>query len=616
LKKKHLLTLILISSFLPFNFFTRSAQAQPPALIGDPAYKQEECFDSNPTSGETSGTGTISPVGATVANVYDGDLSTNINWIYGHSARGFVNVTGFKKPSDQGTGLADFNITYIDIKIHYRALSAATSDDEYRIVFYLGNDTVELQTWISGTNAIFPQPVISNAMTRPFTNVAKPDVGNWTWTDLANVKIGFETRVVGTNSFRRIYLHEIWITAYSTPYPETSTISVQPPIIWGLPAGNPFYVDIYVANVTHMWNYEILLKFNPIVLTATAWHNYDPFVAVAAPSGIWPDYVFLRYETYEGDPVGFTGNAPVVRVYFQINVATGSPLHFESVHLEDVQGNPFTLTTVDGYYRISEGDFEAPTIQIVSRSPSHPNYDEDVTVMANVTDNVRVVNVTLSYTLASEWHNTTMNQVGSLYQATIPAQPYQTYVKCKIYANDTSGNWAISDTFTYPVFDHIAPEISSTRIPNQPRNNQTVKIIVNATEPSDASGVKAVRCFYTVNGTNEQSIDLAYNSQSNLWEASIAGQPAHTLVEYHVMAQDNEGNRNYTETFSYTVALAGDANLDHIVDVVDAAVISAHWYPGPPIGPLGYDTSYDLSNDGVINIVDSAIVSSDWNKTW
>ncbi len=55
-----------------------------------------------------------------------------------------------------------------------------------------------------------------------------------------------------------------------------------------------------------------------------------------------------------------------------------------------------------------------------------------------------------------------------------------------------------------------------------------------------------------------------------------------------------------------------DVNGDGIVNVVDAAGISAHWYPGPPIGPLGYDANYDIELDGVIGITDAAKVSAYW----
>jgi hypothetical protein len=335
-----------------------------------------------------------------------------------------------------------------------------------------------------------------------------------------------------------------------------------------------------------------------------------------SPSEIGPDSVFLRYQTYDGDPVGLTGNSPICRIYFQIKVATDSQLHFESTYFHDVQGHPFTLTAVDGYYRIIVGDSEAPTIHTVTQSVLSPNYDDDVTVTANVTDNVEVANVTLSYKLSSQWHNTTMALAGGLYNAVIPAQPYNTTVEYRICANDTSGNWVASDTFTYSVTDTVAPAVSSARIPDQPRSNQTVKITANATEPADASDVQSVWFTYRVNGGNESLVNMTYSQTSGIWEGILPGQPAHAVVEYQCSAQDNAGNRNVTAIYGYTVALAGDANLDHIVNVVDAAAISAHWHPGPPTGPLGYDSSCDLNGDGVIGLVDGAIVSADWNKTW
>ena len=59
----------------------------------------------------------------------------------------------------------------------------------------------------------------------------------------------------------------------------------------------------------------------------------------------------------------------------------------------------------------------------------------------------------------------------------------------------------------------------------------------------------------------------------------------------------------------------GDVNHDGVVDILDAAKISAHWYPGPPIGPLGYNSVADLNYDGSVDILDLAIVSANWGKT-
>jgi hypothetical protein len=59
----------------------------------------------------------------------------------------------------------------------------------------------------------------------------------------------------------------------------------------------------------------------------------------------------------------------------------------------------------------------------------------------------------------------------------------------------------------------------------------------------------------------------------------------------------------------------GDVNYDGKVDVLDAGIVSAHWGPGLPTGPLGYDPTADLNNDGVIDVLDAAIVSAHWGHT-
>ena len=61
------------------------------------------------------------------------------------------------------------------------------------------------------------------------------------------------------------------------------------------------------------------------------------------------------------------------------------------------------------------------------------------------------------------------------------------------------------------------------------------------------------------------------------------------------------------------VNYAGDVNNDGIVNILDAAMVSAHWHPGPPTGPLGYDSSCDFNKDGAVNILDAAILSVNWD---
>lgn len=64
------------------------------------------------------------------------------------------------------------------------------------------------------------------------------------------------------------------------------------------------------------------------------------------------------------------------------------------------------------------------------------------------------------------------------------------------------------------------------------------------------------------------------------------------------------------------VTIPGDVNGDRNVNIGDIGVISAHWYPGPPIGPLGYDSKYDVNKDGAINIAEVGLASANWNESW
>jgi len=60
--------------------------------------------------------------------------------------------------------------------------------------------------------------------------------------------------------------------------------------------------------------------------------------------------------------------------------------------------------------------------------------------------------------------------------------------------------------------------------------------------------------------------------------------------------------------------LRGDVNGDGEVNIIDASGVSAHWYPGPPIGPLGYGREADINDDREVNILEVSIVSANWNR--
>ncbi|NVL92825.1 MAG: exo-alpha-sialidase [Desulfobacterales bacterium] len=81
------------------------------------------------------------------------------------------------------------------------------------------------------------------------------------------------------------------------------------------------------------------------------------------------------------------------------------------------------------------------------------------------------------------------------------------------------------------------------------------------------------------------------------------------------LGETNLTNNSFTGDI-VTVTIPGDVNCDGWVDIYDAAFISSHWYPGPPIGPLGYDPNADINNDGNVDIVDVTLLAANWEKSW
>jgi len=330
-----------------------SAVFAPPLNIGDPGYTQAESFDSNPTAGSFLNVGT--PTGP-ITNAFDGDFGTNINFIYGAvAAAGFVEVNAFKAPS--ANGLTDFPIAFLDIKVDYRATALATTLDRYRIIAIVGANTLVLQDYVWGTDplnhpATYPPGINAQPGVRTFSNVQEPTDGVWSWGDVAALRVRIETAQGGTLHTSRVYLFDVFATAYVNTFPQPLQMTVIPSAVMQT-TGGLFYVDIYMVGVTQLWGFQFVLQFDPTVLAAVEYMSYSPFIS-ALPSEIGTDYVAVAYKTYDGDPVGFTGNTPLARVWFaEINPGTSCDLPFSADSpptLANIFGAQITITCQGGAY--------------------------------------------------------------------------------------------------------------------------------------------------------------------------------------------------------------------------------------------------------------------------
>ncbi|MGD8505575.1 MAG: dockerin type I domain-containing protein [Candidatus Bathyarchaeota archaeon] len=85
-------------------------------------------------------------------------------------------------------------------------------------------------------------------------------------------------------------------------------------------------------------------------------------------------------------------------------------------------------------------------------------------------------------------------------------------------------------------------------------------------------------------------------------------------VEYNIIEPPPPYDHLDNGLFYNTIP--GDVNMDKVVDIFDIGKISSHWYPGPPIGPSGFDIDADINNDGAVDIFDIGITSAHWGDTY
>jgi PKD repeat protein len=144
-----------------------------------------------------------------------------------------------------------------------------------------------------------------------------------------------------------------------------------------------------------------------------------------------------------------------------------------------------------------------------------------------------------------------MNMDSSGYVADISSKPYGTIVNYKVYATDMSGNYDVSAVSSYTVGDLVPPTISNVvQVPSIPYANSPVTVLAVVTEPPEASGVKNVTMWYTL---NDVWLFAEMTLQDALWRGTIPGQNPNEVIKFFVEAFDNAENSDKTSTFASIV---------------------------------------------------------------
>jgi PKD repeat protein len=289
---------------------------------------------------------------------------------------------------------------------------------------------------------------------------------------------------------------------------------------------------------------------------------------------------------------------------------------------------------------------EPPEIISVTRYPEIPNYDQSVTIRAQVIKGYAdIESVILSYKIdCTSWINVTMNLDDGFYVASIPAQPYNTVVYYKVYASDTAGRSDVSELFSYVVGDFVPPVISNViqvpnsqlppnkqpekctpvmsniiQVPNSPYPYEIVKVSAKVTEPAEASGVKNVTLWYTTTGSWSFT-DMVM--QDGVWTANIPGQSGGLYVKFFVEAFDNAGNNAKTSTFGYTVIIP---NMPPVAEFSESASIvytseAINFNASDSYDPDGIIVSYswdfgDGSTDSGVTVSHSYVDDGEYTVT-
>jgi hypothetical protein len=134
----------------------------------------------------------------------------------------------------------------------------------------------------------------------------------------------------------------------------------------------------------------------------------------------------------------------------------GDSVHYYISALDNsLNHNSAVNDNLGAYYHftVAPRDISPPTIQSISWEPEQPTAGSSTIIRANITDQIEVASVILSYTINSnqDWKNVTMSNNQGIWIVVLPAFENPSTVSFKVTAYDRSGNYVVSDIQSFVV---------------------------------------------------------------------------------------------------------------------------------------------------------------------
>ncbi|GAB4309208.1 MAG: hypothetical protein Kow0069_08170 [Promethearchaeota archaeon] len=187
----------------------------------------------------------------------------------------------------------------------------------------------------------------------------------------------------------------------------------------------------------------------------------------------------------------------------------------------------------------------SPLIESQSRDPVLPSHHQEVSLTLVTFDVGGVSSASFNYSVdGGQWtalQAVPLDANNTVFQATLPAQPYGSNVSYFATVVDHAGHETQSGVDWYVVGDTLPPSIDgldwSPRTPSAGRS-----IVINVSASDGGSGVNACFVFFTTDfGQTWANASLQYTGFN--YTGSVPGFGAYSVASFYVVVVDAEGNQ-------------------------------------------------------------------------
>jgi hypothetical protein len=237
---------------------------------------------------------------------------------------------------------------------------------------------------------------------------------------------------------------------------------------------------------------------------------------------------------------------------------------------------------------------EPPIIHSVWRDIEYVNYDDNINIVANVSEGSHPVDVFLRFGVDDitrpEYLRMTLDGNGN-YTISLGTFTFGSEILYNVYVNDSAGILIESRAQSFLIYDFTSPSLTGMTVSPQPAGIEVpVLLTIEASEYVNASGVTAVYFNYTIDSWVTH-VTVAMSEAGSYYSGNIPGQSYGITVGYVFYAIDAARNIENTSIFYYS-----------IVDDKPPVIGTPTHYPSNPNSTQTVEVS--------VSVVDESSVSS------